>query len=67
MGRLTTREAATLAGVAVSTWDSYVTRGYAPKPDGRFGNQRYWKRSTVERWIANRPGRGARTDLQEES
>lgn len=61
--RLTTKEAAALAGVAVSTWDSYLTRGYAPDPDGWFGNQRYWLRSTVEAWKANRPGRGKRTDL----
>jgi len=63
VNRLTAREAATLAGVAVSTWDAYVTRGYAPEPDGRFGSQRYWNRSTVEQWKASRPGRGKRTDL----
>lgn len=61
--RLATKEAAALAGVAVSTWDAYVTRGYAPPADGRFGNQRYWNRSTVEAWKANRAGQGKRTDL----
>jgi predicted DNA-binding transcriptional regulator AlpA len=61
--RLTAKEAAALAGVAVSTWDAYLTRGYAPEPDGWFGDQRWWLRSTVEEWKANRPGRGARTDL----
>jgi predicted DNA-binding transcriptional regulator AlpA len=56
--RLATKEAAALAGVVVSTWEAYVTRGYAPQPDGRFGNQRYWLRSTIEDWKANRPGQG---------
>jgi hypothetical protein len=62
--RLTAREAADLAGVRPHTWDAYVTRGYAPEPDGKFGNQRYWLRSTVENWLRNRPGRGTRTDLK---
>lgn len=64
--RLTTKEAAALAGVAVSTWDAYVTRGYAPPADGRFGKQRYWLRSTVEQWKTKRAGQGARTDLETE-
>lgn len=62
---LTAREAATLAGVAVSTWDAYITRGYAPGPDGWFGRQRYWNRATVEEWKANRAGQGSRSDLAE--
>lgn len=61
--RLTAREAADFAGVTRSTWDSYVTRGYAPKADGWFGAQRYWLRSTMETWKANRSGQGKRTDL----
>lgn len=62
--QLSAREAAALAGLQASTWDAYVTRGYAPEPDGRLGNQRWWYRSTVETWMATRPGRGARTDLR---
>lgn len=62
--KLATEEAAALAGVVVSTWEAYVTRGYAPRPDGRFGRQRYWLISTVEQWKANRAGQGARTDLE---
>jgi transcriptional regulator with XRE-family HTH domain len=62
--KVVAKEAAALAGVAVSTWTAYVTRGYAPKPDGQFGRQRYWLRLTVEQWKANRAGQGARTDLE---
>lgn len=61
--RLTTKEAAALAGVAVSTWEAYVSRDRAPAPDGWFGHQRYWLLETVEAWKANRPGQGKRTDL----
>jgi len=63
--RLAVRAAAELAGVAVDTWRAYVTRGHAPVPDGVdsvFG-RRYWLRSTVERWLQERPGQGARRDL----
>lgn len=62
--QLTAEDAASLAGVRPSTWNAYVTRGYAPPADGRLGNQRWWLRETVEQWKANRPGRGRRTDLQ---
>jgi predicted DNA-binding transcriptional regulator AlpA len=62
--RLTARECASLAGVKASTWDAYVTRGYAPPADGRLGNQRWWLRSTVEQWMQSRPGQGARTDRE---
>lgn len=61
--RLTTKEAAALAGVAVSTWEAYVSRHQAPQPDGHFGRQRYWLPATIENWKANRPGQGKRTDL----
>lgn len=60
MDQLTTKEAAALAGVAVSTWEAYVSRGYAPEPDGWFGRQRYWHPDTVEAWKANRRGQGKR-------
>jgi hypothetical protein len=63
--RLSVIAAATLAGVKVDTWRSYVTRGQAPQPDGvdeTFG-RRYWLRSTVQHWVDNRPGQGKRTDI----
>jgi hypothetical protein len=33
--------------------------GDFPAPDDRIGRVPLWKASTVKRWIANRPGRGA--------
>lgn len=61
---LTVAEAASLAGVRPDTWTSYVSRGQAPAPDGRLGSKPWWHRATVEQWIAERPGMGARTDLR---
>jgi hypothetical protein len=63
--RLSVRAAAALAGVAVDTWRAYVTRRKAPQPDGideTFG-RRWWWRSTVLRWLEERPGQGSRSDL----
>ncbi len=56
-------EAAALAGVTPSTWRNYVTRGYAPPPDGRLGRTPWWHRATIDGWLETRPGQGARTDL----
>jgi hypothetical protein len=27
-------------------------------PDGRFGNSPYWEQATIDKWMAQRPGRG---------
>jgi hypothetical protein len=62
---LTATQAAVRAGIAVKTWTSYVARGQAPLPDERdlkTGNA-LWQPETVDRWLATRPGQGARTDL----
>ena len=56
---LTTREAATLAGVTPASWRSYVSRGDAPQPDGRLGVTPWWRESTIRRWQKSRPGQGA--------
>lgn len=66
MERLSVAAAAALAGVRIGTWRAYVWRNQAPPPDGKdevFGRL-YWLRETVECWLAERPGRGARTDLR---
>ena len=62
--QLSSQEAASLIGIAPSTWRDYVAKGVAPRPDGKIGNSNWWHRSTVERWVASRPGRGSRTDLR---
>ena len=56
---ISTAEAATLAGVAASTLRAYTARGQGPKTTV----PGWYRRRDVERWIATRPGRGARTDL----
>lgn len=36
-----------------------------PEPDVIVGNRyKGWTEETIDAWIANRPGRGARTDLK---
>jgi hypothetical protein len=63
--RLGNPAAARYVGVKPSTWRAYVKRGQAPPPDGRdegFGRD-YWLPATLDAWMANRPGAGARTDL----
>ncbi len=59
---MTADEAAEAAGVTPGTWTGYVSRGQAPEPtrfDPKTG-RRLWARASVEFWLANRPGRGAR-------
>lgn len=46
------------------TFHSYVNRGHAPKPVEKIGSTPLWKRSDIADWAANRPGRGARTDIR---
>lgn len=61
--RLTVADAAKRAAIAPSTWRAYVARQQAPAPDGQYdGRTPWWWSTTVERWMANRPGAGARTD-----
>ena len=60
--KLLSAAAAELAGVKLSTWSSYVSRGQAPKPDDYYDRRTpWWYRSTVEDWKASRPGQGSRT------
>lgn len=62
--RLRVADIATRAGITPTTWTAYVARGTAPKPDGHYdGRTPWWWASTIDTWLANRPGQGARTDL----
>lgn len=64
---LDAESAAARARVKRGTWTSYVARGQAPRPDERdlrTGSPR-WRESTVDEWLAARPGQGARTDLRD--
>lgn len=60
---------ASRAGLSVNTVKAYFSRGYLPEPDVEIGNGEKvtaygWAAETIDTWLANRPGRGARTDLQ---
>lgn len=57
--QLTVREAAKLAGMKPATWRGRVTRGTAPKPDGRYDLRTpWWRESTVRKFIAERKPAG---------
>lgn len=54
-------------GITRNTASSYSQKNLLPKPDAFIGlgdkAVRGWLPETVDEWQANRPGRGARTDL----
>jgi hypothetical protein len=58
--KLPSKLAAERAGVAPATWRAYVSRDQAPKPDGFFAGPRspWWWASTVDAYLASRPGQG---------
>ncbi|THJ68869.1 helix-turn-helix transcriptional regulator [Candidatus Frankia alpina] len=56
---------AELAGISVEAIRGYRWKGMLPDPDVQTSSRRpRWKPSTVRAWLENRPGAGARTDLQ---
>ncbi|MCI6584480.1 MAG: transcriptional regulator [Mobiluncus sp.] len=66
---LSLKGVATRAGLSENTIKAYFARGYMPAPDVEIGTGEKvtaygWSPETVDTWLANRPGRGARTDLQ---
>lgn len=56
---LSRAEVAERIGVAVGT----LSRYRLPEPDVLVGRARGWLPETIDAWNAQRPGRGARTDL----
>jgi len=56
---LSRQEFAQRIGVSADSLGGYKL----PAPDAVIGRTRGWLPATVDRWQANRPGRGARTDL----
>lgn len=55
-------------GVTMHTIRSYAKEGRLPAPDAVIGEppsaKQGWLPETIDTWQANRPGRGARTDLR---
>lgn len=54
-------------GLERGTISRYLHKGYLPTPDVLIvdGSReaRGWTEASIDEWMANRPGRGARTDL----
>ena len=66
---LSLRGVATYTGLSENTLKAYSQRGYMPAPDVEIGTGEKvtangWSTDTIDHWLANRPGRGARTDLK---
>ncbi|MEU3704712.1 MarR family transcriptional regulator [Streptomyces anulatus] len=54
-------------GLSVITLRGYKKSGHMPAPDEQPTPDRpRWYPETITTWMANRPGRGARTDLKGE-
>jgi len=64
---LTIREVAVVVKVSAATIRSYLSHRTPkwnpfPLPDFEFGGRKGWLRETVDRWMADRPGMGYRSD-----
>ena len=57
-------EIADIIGVSASTLRSYYSTNRMPRPDATIGTTPGWTESTIQTWMQNRPGPGARTDLR---
>lgn len=56
--QLTTGEVAALVGIRPDSVRRYRLRGVFPDPDGYVGRTPWWRRPTVEAWLASRQGPG---------
>lgn len=56
-------EVAAYVGLTAGTIRYYAANGRMPDPDVRIGPNGGWSKETIDVWMANRPGQGARTDL----
>lgn len=61
-GVMTVRQVASHLGLSVRTVQDYRLDGRLPEPT-MVGRTPTWTREQIDAWQANRPGRGARTDL----
>lgn len=57
---LTMADIAALSGKSRGTIGALKAKGYLPEPDGMIAGQPVWHRSTVEAWLASRPGYGSK-------
>lgn len=54
---LTARQIAAQVGVTLSTWQAYVARGQAPRPDEYAERTPLWYADTVADWLTRRSPR----------
>ena len=59
---LTVAQVAEYLGLSIRTVETYRADGRMPEPT-MVGRTPTWTREQIDQWQANRPGRGARTDL----
>ena len=60
---LTVAQVAEYLGLSIRTVEAYRADGRMPEPT-MVGRTPTWTREQIDQWQANRPGRGARTDLR---
>ena len=60
---LTVAQVAEYLGLSIRTVETYRADGRLPEPT-MVGRTPTWTREQIDQWQANRPGRGARTDLR---
>lgn len=58
---LTIKDVAAQAGIAEATVRSYLARGLMPEPIRDRHGHPTWTQTSIDRWLANRPGKGNRT------
>jgi predicted DNA-binding transcriptional regulator AlpA len=59
-GPLSYEEVAAITGLTAATLRFYRSKGLLPEPDASpVPDRPRWRRSTIDNWLANRPGRGA--------
>lgn len=56
--QLTTKEVAEILDLSENTIRIYRKRGRFPNPDGVLGKTPWWRRATIDKWTAERPGMG---------
>lgn len=59
-GYLTSDQLADKLGIKRGSVHRYRTRGDIPQPDEYVGRTPLWKETSIETWLAERPGQGWR-------
>ena len=65
--QLTMADVAVRAGLSYNSVRSYMHRGSIADPDGYVARSPWWTPETIDRWLAERPGRGKPTGTPKRS